>query len=44
MQNEIHLKDLVNLICLGVVSVDGVDKQGMNVYGEKTWRKFVDEK
>ena len=41
--NKFGLNDLVNLICLGDVSVNGVDKLGMSV-NEKTWMKFADEK
>ena len=41
--NKFGLKELVNLICLGDVSVNGVDKLGMSV-NEKTWMKFADEK
>ena len=37
--NKFGLKDLVNLICLGDVSVNGVNKLGMSV-NEKTWRKM----
>ena len=37
------VEELVNLICLGDVSVNGVDKLGMSV-NEKTWMKFADEK
>ena len=41
--NKFGLKDLVNLVCFGDVSVNGVDKLGM-IVNEKTWRKFADEK
>ena len=41
--NKFGLKELVNLICLGDVSVNAVDKLGMRV-NEKTWMKFADEK
>ena len=32
--NKFGLKDLVNLICLGDVSVNGMDKLGMSVTGK----------
>ena len=41
--NKYDLKELVNLICLGDVSVKGVDKLAMSV-NENTWMKYVDEK
>ena len=41
--NSFGLKELVNLICLGDVSVNGVDKLGMSV-NKKTWKKFTAEK
>ena len=41
--NKFGLKELVNLICWGDVSVNGVDKLGMSV-NEKTWMKFADDK
>ena len=41
--NKYGLKDLVNLIYLGDVSVNGVDKLGMCV-NEKNMGKFADEK
>ena len=37
------MKNLVNLICLGNVSVNGVDQLGISVI-KKTLRKFADEK
>ena len=40
--NKHDLKDLVNLICLGHVSVHGLDRLGMNVnekHGESMWIK-----
>ena len=40
--NIFGLKDLGNLICLGDISVYGMDKLGMSV-NEKTWMKFADE-
>ena len=42
--NKFGLKGLVNLICLGDVSVNGVDKLGMSVNEKTTWMKFADEK
>ena len=41
--NKHGLKDLVNLICLRHVSLNGLDRLGMNVNEKKTWRKLVDE-
>ena len=41
--NKFSFNDIVNLICLGDVSVNGVDKLGMNA-NEKIWRKFAHEK
>ena len=41
--NIFGLKDLVNLICLGDVSVNRMDKLRLSV-DKKTWMKFADEK